>query len=91
MGNEPDRGQPLARISRTDSQSCTVAITRSLPSQAGTPAAHLSQADSTTTGSAAIPIVEAPDCFAIAAVGGAAGRSAYSYGAGESVTGPVEE
>ena len=39
----------------------------------------------------AIPVVETPDCFDIAVVGGAAGRGAYFYGAGEPVTMPVEE
>ncbi len=38
-----------------------------------------------------IPVVETPDCFDIAVVGGAAGRGAYFYGAGEPVTMPVEE
>ena len=37
-----------------------------------------------------LPVVEAPDCFEIA-VGGAAGRGAYFYGAGEPVTMPVED
>jgi hypothetical protein len=31
------------------------------------------------------------DCFDIAVVGGAAGRGAYFYGAGEPVTMPVED
>ncbi|HET8577153.1 MAG TPA: hypothetical protein VFO18_08650 [Methylomirabilota bacterium] len=38
-----------------------------------------------------IPVVETPDCFDIAVVGGTAGRGAYFYGAGEPVTMPVEE
>jgi hypothetical protein len=38
-----------------------------------------------------VPVVETPDCFDIAVVGGAAGRGAYFYGAGEPVTMPVEE
>ena len=38
-----------------------------------------------------IPVVESPDCFDIAVVGGAAGRGAYFYGAGEPVTMPVED
>jgi hypothetical protein len=38
-----------------------------------------------------LPVVEAPDCFEIAVVGGAAGRGAYFYGAGEPVTMPVED
>jgi hypothetical protein len=38
-----------------------------------------------------VPIVEDPGCFEIAVVGGAAGRGAYFYGAGEPVTMPVEE
>ncbi|HUF93538.1 MAG TPA: hypothetical protein VMR23_14265, partial [Candidatus Limnocylindria bacterium] len=38
-----------------------------------------------------VPIVEDPGCFDIAVVGGAAGRGAYFYGAGEPVTVPVEE
>lgn len=37
-----------------------------------------------------LPIVETPDCFDIAVVGGAAGRGAYFYGAGEPVSKPVE-
>jgi hypothetical protein len=36
-----------------------------------------------------VPIVESPDCFDIAVVGGAAGRGAYVYGAGEPVTKPI--
>lgn len=35
--------------------------------------------------------VEDPDCFDIAVVGGAAGRGAYFYGAGEPVIMPVDE
>ncbi|HEV8310774.1 MAG TPA: hypothetical protein VGW35_24195 [Methylomirabilota bacterium] len=38
-----------------------------------------------------LPIVEDPGCFDIAVVGGAAGRGAYFYGAGEPVTMPVED
>ena len=38
-----------------------------------------------------IPVVETPDCFDIAVVGGAAGRGAYFYGAGEPITMPVED
>ncbi len=38
-----------------------------------------------------LPIVEDPGCFDIAVVGGAAGRGAYFYGAGEPVTLPVED
>jgi hypothetical protein len=38
-----------------------------------------------------VPIVEDPGCFEIVVVGGAAGRGAYFYGAGEPVTMPVEE
>jgi hypothetical protein len=38
-----------------------------------------------------VPIVEDPGCFEIAVVGGAAGRGAYFYGAGEPVTMRVEE
>jgi hypothetical protein len=38
-----------------------------------------------------LPVVEEPACFDIAVVGGAAGRGAYFYGAGEAVTMPVEE
>jgi hypothetical protein len=37
-----------------------------------------------------VPIVEDPGCFEIAVVGGAAGRGAYFYGAGEPVTMLVE-
>jgi hypothetical protein len=37
-----------------------------------------------------VPIVEDPGCFEIVVVGGAAGRGAYFYGAGEPVTMPVE-
>ncbi|MBI4337050.1 MAG: hypothetical protein HY683_04385 [Chloroflexi bacterium] len=33
-----------------------------------------------------LPIVETPECFDIAVVGGSAGRGAYLYGAGEPVT-----
>ena len=39
----------------------------------------------------AIPIVEDPGCFDLVVVGGAAGRGAYLYGAGEPVTVPVED
>jgi len=38
-----------------------------------------------------LPVVEEPGCFDIAVVGGAAGRGAYFYGAGEPVTMPVED
>lgn len=38
-----------------------------------------------------LPVVEDPSCFDIAVVGGAAGRGAYFYGAGEPVTMPVED
>jgi hypothetical protein len=38
-----------------------------------------------------VPIVEDPGCFELAVVGGAAGRGAYFYGAGEPVTMPVDE
>lgn len=38
-----------------------------------------------------IPVVEDPGCFDLAVVGGAAGRGAYFYGAGEPVTMPVED
>ncbi len=38
-----------------------------------------------------LPVVESPECFEIAVVGGAAGRGAYFYGAGEPVTMPVED
>jgi len=38
-----------------------------------------------------LPVVEAPSCFDIAVVGGAAGRGAYFYGAGEPVTLAVDE
>jgi hypothetical protein len=38
-----------------------------------------------------VPIVEDPGCFDIAVVGGAAGRGAYFYGAGEPVTLAVDE
>jgi hypothetical protein len=38
-----------------------------------------------------LPIVEEPSCFDIAVVGGAAGRGAYFYGAGEPVTMPVDD
>jgi len=37
-----------------------------------------------------IPVVEDPTCFDIVVVGGAAGRGAYFYGAGEPVTMPVD-
>jgi hypothetical protein len=38
-----------------------------------------------------IPVVEDPECFQVAIVGGAAGRGAYFYGAGEPVTMAVDE
>jgi hypothetical protein len=38
-----------------------------------------------------LPIVEDPSCYDIAVVGGAAGRGAYFYGAGEPVTMAVDE
>jgi hypothetical protein len=38
-----------------------------------------------------VPVVEDPGCFELAVVGGAAGRGAYFYGAGEPVTMPVED
>jgi hypothetical protein len=38
-----------------------------------------------------VPIVEDLGCFEIVVVGGAAGRGAYFYGAGEPVTMPVED
>ena len=38
-----------------------------------------------------LPIVETPECYDIAVVGGAAGRGAYFYGAGEPVTVVVED
>ncbi len=38
-----------------------------------------------------LPIVEDPTCYDIAVVGGAAGRGAYFYGAGEPVTMAVDE
>ncbi len=38
-----------------------------------------------------LPIVEDPSCYDIAVVGGAAGRGAYFYGAGEPVTMTVDE
>jgi hypothetical protein len=38
-----------------------------------------------------VPIVEDPACFDISVVGGAAGRGAYFYGAGEPVTMAVED
>jgi hypothetical protein len=38
-----------------------------------------------------VPVVEDPTCFDIAVVGGAAGRGAYFYGAGEPVTLAVDE
>ncbi len=38
-----------------------------------------------------LPVVEDPACYDIAVVGGAAGRGAYFYGAGEPVTLPVDE
>ncbi|GIX46680.1 MAG: hypothetical protein KatS3mg131_0891 [Candidatus Tectimicrobiota bacterium] len=37
-----------------------------------------------------LPVVEDPECFDIAVVGGAAGRGAYFYGAGAPVTKPIE-
>jgi hypothetical protein len=36
-----------------------------------------------------VPVVEVPDCFEIAVVGGNAGRGAYFYGAGGPVTLPI--
>lgn len=38
-----------------------------------------------------LPVVETPECFEIAVVGGAAGRGTYFYGAGGPVTMPIEE
>jgi hypothetical protein len=38
-----------------------------------------------------IPVVEDPGCFDLVVVGGAAGRGAYFYGAGEPVTVAVDE
>jgi hypothetical protein len=38
-----------------------------------------------------LPVVEEPSCYDIAVVGGAAGRGAYFYGAGEPVTIQVDE
>jgi hypothetical protein len=38
-----------------------------------------------------LPVVEDPACYDIAVVGGAAGRGAYFYGAGEPVTMAVDE
>ncbi|MBI4590280.1 MAG: hypothetical protein HY725_15725 [Candidatus Rokubacteria bacterium] len=37
-----------------------------------------------------VPLVEAPECYEVAVVGGAAGRSMYFYGAHEAVTKPIE-
>ncbi|MFQ5899798.1 MAG: hypothetical protein ACE5JN_16340 [Candidatus Methylomirabilia bacterium] len=37
-----------------------------------------------------LPVVETPDCFDIAVVGGAAGRGIYCYGAGGPVTMPID-
>ncbi len=37
-----------------------------------------------------LPLVELPECYEIAVVGGAAGRSMYFYGAHEAVTKPIE-
>ena len=38
-----------------------------------------------------VPVVEVPDCFEIAVVGGNAGRGTYFYGAGGPVTLPIED
>jgi len=38
-----------------------------------------------------VPVVEVPECFEIAVVGGNAGRGTYFYGAGGPVTLPIEE
>lgn len=38
-----------------------------------------------------LPVVETPECFEIAVVGGAAGRGTYFYGAGGPITMPIEE
>ena len=38
-----------------------------------------------------VPVVEVPDCFEIAVVGGNAGRGTYFYGAGGPVTVPIED
>jgi hypothetical protein len=37
-----------------------------------------------------LPLVELPECYEIAVVGGAAGRSMYFYGAHEAITKPIE-
>jgi len=37
-----------------------------------------------------LPLVEVPECYEIAVVGGAAGRSMYFYGAHEAITKPIE-
>lgn len=37
-----------------------------------------------------LPLVETPDCYEIAVLGGAGGRSAYGYGANEAITKPIE-
>ncbi len=37
-----------------------------------------------------LPLVEVPECYEIALVGGAAGRSMYFYGAHEAITKPIE-
>jgi hypothetical protein len=38
-----------------------------------------------------LPLVELPECYEIAVVGGAAGRSMYFYGAHEAITKPIEK
>ncbi len=38
-----------------------------------------------------LPVVETPECFEIAVVGGAASRGTYFYGAGGPITMPIEE
>ena len=38
-----------------------------------------------------VPIVETPECFELAVVGGQAGRGAYFYGAGEPITKVIEK
>jgi len=37
-----------------------------------------------------VPLVERPECYELAVVGGAAGRSMYFWGAHEAVTKPIE-
>jgi hypothetical protein len=37
-----------------------------------------------------LPLVELPECYELAVVGGAAGRSMYFYGAHEAITKPIE-